>query len=169
MPNCLNNCYLYVEDHSIETLDREDQKIIEDEIAKFDNGEECDTSLIRKAVKRTCLGGYLKDPENMPVKCRHHWELTGVLSTKERLDILEAKKAKPWKLATFTVSVVAVVASSAWAYVNYIKPSNNDLKREVYLLKSQIEQSKAEIDRRDREIAALKFQLQSEKGRGKNE
>ena len=166
MPGCLDACYLYWEDHSIENLDPPVQIKVEKEIEKYNRGEECDLSLFQGIIKRYCLGGYLKDSNNLPRECRHFGEMPGDLTVDDRVAILTARKSNKWKLSTLIVSIVGILTTSLFAYLNYSKPSSealseqvDDLRSEIVPLKKQVKKYEAEIDLKDAEVDKLKNEL----------
>jgi len=159
MPGCLDNCYLYWEDHSLEHVDPATQIRIEKELEKYKKGEQYDTALLKGIVRKKCLGSYLKDPDNLPTNCRHYWELLEDLSVEARMDLLEGKKNKKWKLITLIVSIVGIISSSVFAYLNFSKPSVQNLKNEIGSLKTRIEEYKQEIDNKNETIKKLTLEL----------
>lgn len=60
MLGCLNKCYLYWENHSLENLEPKKQIVVENELAKAQADEEYNITLISELVNRRCLGDYLK-------------------------------------------------------------------------------------------------------------
>ena len=159
MPGCLDNCYLYREDHSLAHLDREAQIKVEKELEKYKKGEQYDIALLKDIVRKKCLGGYLKDPDNLPTNCRHYWELLEDLSVEARMALLEGKKNKKWKLITLIVGIAGIVSSSVFAYLNFSKPSVQNLKNEIGSLKTQIEEYEQEIGNKDETIKKLTLEL----------
>ena len=167
MPGCLDNCYLYREDRSLAHLGREAQIKVEKELEKYKKGEQYDTALLKGIVRKKCLGRYLKDPDNLPTNCRHYWELYEDLSVKARMDILEGKKNKKWKLITLIVSIVGIISSFVFAYLNFSKPSVQNLRNEIGSLKTRIEEYKQEIDNKNETIKKLTLELPNKTERGR--
>ncbi len=159
MPGCSDNCYLYWEDHSLEHLDPATQIHIEKELEKYNKGEQYDIHSLKNIVRKKCLGGYLKDPDNLPANCRHYWELPGDLSVKTRMALLEGKKNKKWKLITLFVAIAGIICSSVFAYLNFSKPSAQNLKNEIESSKTQIEEYKQEIDNKNETIKKPTLEL----------
>jgi hypothetical protein len=166
MPGCLDHCYLYIEDHSIEHLDDAKQAIIEEELNKYERGEEYDVSLLKDVIKRRGLGDYLKDPENLPTKCRHYWEMVENLSIEGRMNILLGKVNKKWKWVATIVSIAGILVSAFFAYLNFSKPSSEELKNELSSLRKQIVKYEEEIRTKSETITKLQNELQYKKKGG---
>jgi len=164
MSICLKNCYLYMEYHSLDDLPSDTQVDIERELAKYEAGSPYDALLVSKIVKRKCLGDYLKDANRLPDKCRHYWELISPLTEKERLDILNARRDRTWKVISAIVAIIGIVISSYFAYLNYSKPSNEDLIRENSNLKRQVQDQQTTIVEQSKLINALNLKLQQKDG-----
>lgn len=164
MPGCLDDCYLYLEEHSIDHLAPNKQIEIEKELEKYEKGEEYDFVLLKDVVKRKCLGEYLKQPDNLPSNCKHFWELREDLSVDARLAILEGKKNKKWKLITLIVSIIGIVVSSFFAFMNYSKPSDQKLKAENDNLKRQVGSFQREIFENKKMIEKLRNLLEKDQG-----
>lgn len=145
MPGCLNGCYLYSERHEITRLDVKTQIQIENEIEKSKKGEDFDANVISKAVTRRCLGDFLKEPGETLVNCKHYWELPEDLSFVERMSILSGKNQKRWFLATIAVTIIGIISTSLFAYLNFTKPSSNDLNNELNSTKFQVDQCEQRI------------------------
>ncbi len=164
MSICLKNCYLYMEYHSLDYLPSDTQVRIEQELAKYEAGDSYDIELVSRILKRKCLGDYLKDPNNLPDKCRHYWELIPPLTEEQRLKILDARRDKTWKLISAAVAIIGIVISSYFAYLNYSKPSNEDIARENSNLKKQVQDHQTKIVEQNKLINALNLKLQQKDG-----
>ncbi len=169
MPSCLDNCYLYWEDHSLAHLGREAQRKAEKELEKYEKGEQYDTALLKGIVRKTCLGGYLKDPDNLPTNCRHYWRLVEDLSVKGRMDLLEGKKNKKWRVITLIVIIVSIISNSVFAYLNFSKPSVQNLENQIGSLETRIEGYKQEIDNKNETIKKLTLELPNKTREVENE
>jgi len=157
MPGCLDRCYLYLEEHSMNHLNFETQKKVEIELKKFRNRESYDFTVLKDVVKRRCLGDYLKDENDLPTNCKHYWELPEEeLSTGTRMAILEGKKNKKWKAITLIVSIAGIAFSAFFAYLNFNKPSAEDLNNEIATLKEQVQHYEEEIAQREEIIEKLR-------------
>jgi len=161
MQGCLHNCGLYREDHSLAHLDPEAQIKLEKELEKYKKGERYDTALLKGIVRKKCLGGYLKDPDNLPTNCRHYWELPEDLSVEARMDLLQRKKNKKWKLFTLIVGIVGIISSCVFGYLNFSKPSVQNLENKIGYLETRIEEYKQEIDNKNETIRKLTLELPS--------
>jgi len=168
MSLCLKNCYLFMEYHSTDDLPSDTQVDIEREISKFEADMPYDEALVSKILKRKCLGSYLKDPNHLPDKCRHYWELISPLTEKERLDILNARRDRTWKIISGMVAIAGILVSSYFAYLNYSKPSNEDLARENSNLKRHVRDYEKTIAEQNKQINELNLRLQQKHG-GKND
>jgi hypothetical protein len=164
MSHCLKNCYLYMEYHSTDDLSSDIQLDIEREISKFKAGMPYDEALVSKILKRRCLGSYLKDPNRLPNKCRHYWELISPLTEKERLDILSARRDRTWKIISGIVAIVGILLSSYFAYLNYSKPSNEDLAKENNNLRIFVRDYEKTIAEQNKRINELNLRLQQKHG-----
>jgi hypothetical protein len=160
MSICLKNCYLYMEYHSLEFLPPDIQVRIEQELAKYEAGESYDAELVSKIVKRKCLGDYLKNANSLPDKCRHYWELIPPLTEEQRLKILDARRDKKWKFISAAIAIIGITISSYFAYLNYSKPSGEDLIRENSNLKKQVQDHQATISEQNKLINTLNLKLQ---------
>lgn len=169
MPGCLDKCYLYREYHSLEHLDRKSQIKVEKELEKYEKGEQYDTALLKDVVKKKCLGGYLKDPDNLPTNCRHYWDLLEDVSVQVRMALLEGKKNKKWKLIALVVTIVGITSSSVFAWLNFSKPSVQNLKNEIGSLKTQIEEYEQKIGNKDETIKKLTLELSNKTGEVEND
>ena len=136
--SCLDNCYLYLEDESIEHLSPEDQIILEKELKKSKIGEEFDPTLILQINKKICLGGYLKKNNKLKQNCKHYWQCLEELSIEKRIQILDFRGNKKWKRITLSVSILMIIVSSFFAYLNFSKPTCTELKTKIEQYKKDI-------------------------------
>lgn len=165
MPGCLDNCYLYFEDITLDYLDRDEQIAAEKEIRKSERGEPYDFTLFKKAIIRECVGGYLKDPENLRTRCRHYWRALRKLSDEARIETWEKRKNKKWQIMTLLVALLGIAASSFFAYLNYSKPSSAQLTDKISALEKKILGYDQMIGDKDKQIKAITLQLQNCKKR----
>jgi hypothetical protein len=161
MPGCLDNCYLYFENASIDNLPLEDQFKLEEELEKFRKGEEYDPSLILQLNQKRCLGGYFKDSNKLRKNCRHYWECLDELSINKRIEILKFREDKKWKYITLYVSIFAIIVSGFFAYLNFSKPTDNKLKEEIKLLQTNITNYETIIEDQKTEMYKMKLKLES--------
>ena len=161
MPGCLDRCYLYREYHSIEYADDVIQKKIEEELEKYEKGESYDITWLKSIVKRMCLGNHLKDPENLPTECKHYSERAEDLSVEEQAGISARQADKKWKVLSVIIGIAGVLTASLFAYLNYSKPSSEDLKKEISTLKMQTLKYEQEMRVKNGTIDSLRIELQS--------
>ena len=126
---------------------------------KFQAGEEYDISLMKNLVKRKCLGDFIKDPNKLPVKCRHFWEIPEELSVDTKMQILSTMKNRRWRIITLIVSILGISISSLFAYLNFSKPSNEDLKERITNLEKINSIYEKTIIEKDRVISGLRKKI----------
>ena len=124
MPNCLDQCYLYEESHSIAHLPPDEQIEIEEELKKLQNNEPFNPGVLNGIVDKKCLGEYWKDMNTLPSKCKHYERLFGSepSSVEERLKRLERKKADKRHRLTIIITVLGIISATIFSYLNWIKP-----------------------------------------------
>jgi len=161
MAGCLDNCYLFLEDESIEHLSPEDQIKLEKELRKSKNGEEFDPSLILQINKKSCLGGYSKN-KKLKKSCKHYWECLEELSIEKRMEIFNFKEDKKWKQMTLSVTIILTLVSIFFAYLNFSKPTYIELKSRTKLLEKEIINYELIIENQKKEIIQIKQGLEDE-------
>ena len=91
--------------------------MIEKELEKYQNGEAYDPSVLADVIKKSCLGDYFTQ-ENIKSNCRHYWAAPEEkLSATDRINLLELKKNKIWRVVTLIISVVAIIISLLSIYL----------------------------------------------------
>lgn len=155
MPGCLNNCYLFWETHSLEHVDAETQIKIEKELKKARSGENYDASMLSKLVNKRCLGNYFKKGHNLKEKCWHFWEMPEELTIKDRIEILNNRKNKKWKIATFVLGIINVVLLCVSVYISTQKPQLTDLKSQNVSLTSKVTELQDQVAKKNSSINKL--------------
>ena len=139
MPGCKDKCYIYEEYYNLSNVTDKDKQIkIEQEIEKWDKGEECDLSLLEEVILKKCLGNYRKDTAKLRKKCIHYWRLSDNLSTLERIEIWDKRRNNFWRI----ISIILVALSIILAYLQFSKPSCESIEEENKTLKIELKKIK---------------------------
>jgi len=141
MRGCLDSCYLFWEIHSIKNIkDESVRRKLLTEFEKCENGEDFNYQLLKGIIRRICLGNYRKDDDELREKCPYYMEIYEDLDYHDRIEILDKKKEKKWKRITIIISIVGILVSGIFAYLNFSKPTNEDLKRTNLLLQKKLDE-----------------------------
>lgn len=159
MSGCLNRCYLYWETHSLEPLDSETQIKVEKELEKARLGRSFDESMLSKVVNRRCLGGFLNKEEDLKDKCWHYWELPQELTLKERMEILNVKQGKKWKIATFLFGLLNVILLVVSLNLSLRQPQLSNLETQNTSLKSQITTLQNDLNNKQNSFIMLQSEI----------
>ena len=87
MPGCTDDCYLYEEEHSILFANNAEQVEIEKELKNLEEGKSFDPSVLNYVVKRTCLGNFIKEEDELREECKSYRYIPGDLTVPERINI----------------------------------------------------------------------------------
>jgi hypothetical protein len=155
MPGCLNNCFLFWETHTLENVDADTQIKIEKELKKARSGEDYDASILSKLVNKRCLGNYFKKGQNLKDKCRYYWELPEDLSLKDRIEILNTRKNKKWKIATLILGIINVILLSVSVYIGAKKSQLADVKSQNVSLASEVTDLQHQLNTKNSSINKL--------------
>ncbi len=160
MPGCKDNCMFYYESYGKDAIPLVDQDDVLKQIENLEKGEEFDPATLFKIVKIRCLIDELKDEESSKIECKQYSENLGKLEAGEIMKIaLEHRKGikdNKWKIATFVISVLAILSSALFAYIGLSKPSEEALKNQIEIQSKQLEQKDSLIISQNKTIEELR-------------
>ena len=150
MPGCLDKCAWLLEDHSIDNVDDSMRDKIIEELVKFKNNQDHDPSVFKFMIKRMCLMGKFKFGEKVVEDCDSHIELPASLSSSDKREVLEyqlqlmnnkfERKSKfKWNILTTIILIAGLLSNGLLGYLNYIKPSSEELQAQLTATKTQLQ------------------------------